>query len=154
MSGAHILSSVPNLLKLEWLQLWSVESFISFPKSTRTSKSEFGTKSYGQNTTSQHRLPGAPCPVRHLRKLQRLPLTASTRGMSGAPPDSPVHLSDAPHKAVELLFNGYIWVGAYINFTQPGIWRCGSRRDIPRHIVHISKIVYTQVLNRITQWLA
>jgi hypothetical protein len=29
-------------------------------------------------------------PVRHLRKLQRLLLTASTRGMSGAPPDSPV----------------------------------------------------------------
>jgi hypothetical protein len=25
------------------------------------------------------------CPVRHLRKLQRPPLTASTRGMSGAP---------------------------------------------------------------------
>jgi hypothetical protein len=33
---------------------------------------------------------GAPCSVRHLRKLQRLLLTASTRGMSGAPPDSPV----------------------------------------------------------------
>jgi hypothetical protein len=31
-----------------------------------------------------------PCPVSHLRKLQRLPLTASTRGMSGAPPDGPV----------------------------------------------------------------
>jgi hypothetical protein len=30
-------------------------------------------------------LSGAPCPVRHLRKLQRLPLTASTHGMSGAP---------------------------------------------------------------------
>jgi hypothetical protein len=43
---------------------------------------------------------GAPCLVRHLRKLQRLPLTASTRGMSGAPPDSPVHLSAAPQKAV------------------------------------------------------
>jgi hypothetical protein len=33
---------------------------------------------------------GAPCPVRHLWKLKRLLLTASTRGMSGAPPDSPV----------------------------------------------------------------
>ena len=50
----------------------------------------------------------APCPVRHLRKLQRLLLTASTRGMSGAPPDSPVHLSGAPQKAAELLSNGYI----------------------------------------------
>jgi hypothetical protein len=28
---------------------------------------------------------GAPCPVRHLRKFQWLLLTASTRGMSGAP---------------------------------------------------------------------
>jgi hypothetical protein len=34
---------------------------------------------------------GAPYPVRHLQKLQHLPLTASTRGMSSAPPDSPVH---------------------------------------------------------------
>jgi hypothetical protein len=38
----------------------------------------------------------APCPVHHLRKLQWLLLTASTRGMSGAPPDSSVHLSGAP----------------------------------------------------------
>jgi hypothetical protein len=51
---------------------------------------------------------GAPCPVRHLRKLQRLLVTVSTRGMSGAPPDSPVHLSGAPQKVAELLFNGYI----------------------------------------------
>jgi hypothetical protein len=28
---------------------------------------------------------GVPCPVRHLQKLQRLILMASTRGMSGAP---------------------------------------------------------------------
>jgi hypothetical protein len=48
------------------------------------------------------------CPVRHLRKLQRLLLTASTRGMSGAPPDSLVHLSRAPQKATELLSNSYI----------------------------------------------
>jgi hypothetical protein len=47
-------------------------------------------------------------PVRHLRKLQRLSSTASTRGMSGAPSDSPVHLSGAPQKAVELLSNSYI----------------------------------------------
>jgi hypothetical protein len=72
------LSGVPNLLKLIWLQLWDVESFISFPKSTRPSKSEFGAKSYDQNTTSEHGLSGAhwtircamsgvPCPVRHIR---------------------------------------------------------------------------------------
>jgi hypothetical protein len=36
------------------------------------------------------------CPMCHLRKLQWLPLMASTHGMSGAPPDSPVHLSSAP----------------------------------------------------------
>jgi hypothetical protein len=41
-------------------------------------------------------LSGAPCLVRHLRELQRLPLMASTRGMSDAPIDSPVHLSSAP----------------------------------------------------------
>jgi hypothetical protein len=46
--------------------------------------------------------------VRHLRKLQRLSLTASTRGMFGAPPDSLVHLFGAPHKAAELLSNSYI----------------------------------------------
>jgi hypothetical protein len=86
------LSGVPNFLKLVWLQLWDVENFISFPKSTRSSKSEFGSKSYGQNTSSEHGLSGAHrtvrcaiCPVRHLRKLQRIPLTASTHGMSGAP---------------------------------------------------------------------
>jgi hypothetical protein len=51
---------------------------------------------------------GAPCPVRHLQKLQQLLLTTSTRGMSGAPPDSPVHMSGAPQKAAELLSNDYI----------------------------------------------
>jgi hypothetical protein len=40
-----------------------------------------------------------PYPVHHLKKLQRLSLMASTRGMFGAPPDSPVHLSGAPRKA-------------------------------------------------------
>jgi hypothetical protein len=85
------LSGVPNLLKLVWLQLWDVENFISFPKSTRSSKSEFVAKSYSQNTTSKHGLSGAPCPVRHLHKLQRLPLTTSIGGMSGASSDSPVH---------------------------------------------------------------
>jgi hypothetical protein len=48
------------------------------------------------------------CPVRHLRKLQRLLLTASTHGMSGAPPDNLVHLFGAPQKAAELLSNDYI----------------------------------------------
>jgi hypothetical protein len=58
------LSGVPNLLKLMWLQLWDVENFISFPKSTRSSKSEFGAKSYGKNTTSEHGLSGAHRTVR------------------------------------------------------------------------------------------
>ena len=40
---------------------------------------------------------GAPCPVRHLRKLQRLVHVAC-----------PVHLSGAPQKAAELLSNSYI----------------------------------------------
>jgi hypothetical protein len=57
-------SGVPNLLKLVWLQLLDVENFISFPKSTRTSKSEFGAKSYGQNTTSEHGLSGAHRTIR------------------------------------------------------------------------------------------
>ena len=38
----------------------------------------------------------------------RLPLTTSLRGMSGAPPDSPVYLSGPPQKAAELISNGYI----------------------------------------------
>jgi hypothetical protein len=48
------LSGVPNLLKMICLQLWDVEDFIIFSKSTRSSKSELGAKSYGQNTTSKH----------------------------------------------------------------------------------------------------
>jgi hypothetical protein len=58
------LSGVPNFLKLVWLQLWDVENFISFPKSTRSSKSEFEAKSYGPNTTSQHGLSGGHRTVR------------------------------------------------------------------------------------------
>jgi hypothetical protein len=58
------LSIVPNLLKLVRLQLWDVENFISFPKSTRSSKSRFGAKSYGQNTTSEHGLSGAHRTIR------------------------------------------------------------------------------------------
>jgi hypothetical protein len=33
---------------------------------------------------------------------------ASTRGMSGASPDIPVHLSGVPQKAAELFSNDYI----------------------------------------------
>jgi hypothetical protein len=58
------LSGVPNLLKLVWLQLWDVDNFISFPKSTRSSKSEFGAKSYGQITTSEPGLSSAHRTVR------------------------------------------------------------------------------------------
>ena len=58
------LSGVPNLLKLVWLQLWDVENFIIFPKNTRSSKSEFGVKSYSHNTTSGHGLSGAHRTVR------------------------------------------------------------------------------------------
>jgi hypothetical protein len=58
------LSGVPNLLKLVWLQLWNVENFISFSKSIRSSKLEFGAKSYGQNTTSKHELSGAHRTIR------------------------------------------------------------------------------------------
>jgi hypothetical protein len=59
-AAAYEMSGGPNLLKLVCLQLWDVENFISFPKSTRSSKSEFGAKSYGQNTTSEHGLSSAP----------------------------------------------------------------------------------------------
>jgi hypothetical protein len=58
------LSGVPNLLKLIWLQLWDVENFIRFPKSTRSSKLEFRAKSYGQNTTSEYGMSGAHRTVR------------------------------------------------------------------------------------------
>jgi hypothetical protein len=47
-------------------------------------------------------------PVRHLRKLQRLPLMVGTRGMFDAPQESMVHLSGALEKVVELLSNYYI----------------------------------------------
>jgi hypothetical protein len=88
------LSGVPNLLKLVWLQLWDAENFISFAKSTRSSKSELELK-----VMAKIRQARMGYPVRHLRKLQRLPLKASTRDMSSAPPDSLMHLSGAPQKA-------------------------------------------------------
>jgi hypothetical protein len=46
------------------------------------------------------------CLVHRLQKLQWQPPTTSTHGLSIAPQDSPVHLSGAPQKAVELLSNG------------------------------------------------
>jgi hypothetical protein len=46
-----------------------------------------------------------------------------------------------------IFFSMTSWVGAYIYFTQPTIWRCGSPSNIPRHIVDILKCSYTQVLN-------
>jgi hypothetical protein len=52
------LSGVPNLLKMIWFKLYGIEDFIIFPKSTRSAKSEFGAKSYGQNTTRNHVLCG------------------------------------------------------------------------------------------------
>jgi hypothetical protein len=44
-----------------------------------------------------------------------------------------------------------LFVLGTINTPQPAISRCGSPRDIPRHILDIPKCSYTQVLNRITQ---
>jgi hypothetical protein len=105
---------VPNLLKMIRIQLWDIDVFISFPKSIRSSKSEFGAKLYDQNTTSilfcvgylvHSGLSDALCSACHLLKLQRLPLTASTCGFSSAPLDSPVHLSDTAQKVAELLSN-------------------------------------------------
>jgi hypothetical protein len=68
--------------------------------------------------------------------------------VSGGAPDCPVHPKT---ESCCFLSNGYICVGAYIYFTQPTIWKCGSPSNIPRHIVHISKSSNTQVLNRITR---
>jgi hypothetical protein len=92
MSGVHKRFSAPNLLKLTWIQHSDIDNFISFPKSPRSSKSEFGAKSYAQNTRSI--LFWARGPVHHLRKLQQLPLTASTRG--GPTHRSGVSSSEAP----------------------------------------------------------
>jgi hypothetical protein len=47
-----------------------------------------------------------------------------------------------------------IFVGETINTPQPTISRCGSPSNISRHNIDISKCSYTQVLNRITRWLA
>jgi hypothetical protein len=161
MSGAH---RTVRCAKFAQTDMASTMGYIEFHKlskkvqdhQNRSSELKVMAKIRQASTTCPvHTGPsGAACPVRHLRKLQRLLLTASTRGMSGAPPNSPVHLSGVSQKAAELLSNGYIWVEAYIYFTQPAIWRCGSPSNIPRHIVDISKCSNTQVLNRITRWLA
>jgi hypothetical protein len=42
-------------------------------------------------------------------------------------------------------------LGAINTPPQPAISKCGSPRDIPRHILDIPKCSYTQVLNRITR---
>jgi hypothetical protein len=44
-----------------------------------------------------------------------------------------------------------LFVLGAINTPQPTNSKCGSPRDIPRHIVDITKCSYTQVLNRITR---
>jgi hypothetical protein len=64
------------------------------------------------------------------------------------PPDCPVC-----RREHQVFPNDYIWVGAYIYFIQPTIWRCGSPCNIPTHVIDISKCSNTQVLNRITRWL-
>jgi hypothetical protein len=90
---------VPNLLKMIWLQIWDIEDFISFTKSRRSQKSKFGAKSYGQNTTSDpviHVLSGVHQTVRCSMfdaPSSKAPTATfnGTRGMYGAPLDSPVH---------------------------------------------------------------
>jgi hypothetical protein len=54
---------------------------------------------------------------------------ASTHGMSmsGAPLDSPVHLSGAPQKAAELLSNDYIWVGPIYTSPNPEFGGVGAQ---------------------------
>jgi hypothetical protein len=44
-----------------------------------------------------------------------------------------------------------IIVGGGYKYPQPGISRCGSPSNIPRHIVDLPKCSNTQVLNRITR---
>jgi hypothetical protein len=41
-----------------------------------------------------------------------------------------------------------------INTPQPDLSMCGSPSNIQRHKIDISKCSYTQLLNRITRWLA
>jgi hypothetical protein len=65
------------------------------------------------------------------------------------PPDSPVC-----RRGCSFSSKDYNLVGAYKYITQSTIWRCGSPSNILRHIVDISKCLNTQVLNRITWWLA
>jgi hypothetical protein len=60
MSGAHQTVQYAKFAQTGMASTRDVENFISFPKSTRSSKSELGAKSYGQNTTSRHGLSGAP----------------------------------------------------------------------------------------------
>jgi hypothetical protein len=134
------MSGVPDLLKRIWLQLWDVENFISFPKSTRSSKSEYGAKSYGQNTTSEHGLSCAPCPVRHLWKLQRLSSIASTRGMSGAPSDSPVR-----RRKLQNCFNFqrlYLSWGLYILHPTGHLEVWEPKRHTKAHSLHFQELIH------------
>jgi hypothetical protein len=82
-------------------------------------------------------------------------LQTSMVGWRGWAPDSEQCLSGAPVDRKLLLSVNRLEVwGEAINTPQPGIWRCGSPSNIPRHSIDISKCTYTQVLNRITRWLA
>jgi hypothetical protein len=156
----HKRFDAPNLLKLTWLQHSNIKNFISFPKSPGSSKSEFGVKSYAQNTRSI--LFWARGLVHHLRKLQQLPLTASTRG--GPTHRSCVSCSEAPiatsnglvhvevrctglvhHKkvrsAIESCNKGFLTASfscGSIYTIPPAIWRCGSPSNIPSEVMCIS----------------
>jgi hypothetical protein len=118
------------------------------------------------------RLSGAPG--------NRSPTTSSRWHYGGEPPDCPVNhqsirckadntptiiCNSQPQQLVapdclmcrreqQLSSNGYNWVGTYIYFTQPTIWRCESPSNIPRKVIHISMCPNTQMLNIITWWLA
>jgi hypothetical protein len=74
---------------------------------------------------------------------QRSPAMVISNGYRA--PDCPVC-----RREQQFFSNGYIWVGAYIYFTQPSIWRCGSPSNIPTHAIEIFNCSYTQLLNRTT----
>jgi hypothetical protein len=64
----------------------------------------------------------------------------------------PVHHRTVRCAAESISFSPMaLFVLGAINTPQPDISKCGSPRDIPRHIVDIPKCSYTQVLNRITR---
>jgi hypothetical protein len=65
-------------------------------------------------------------------------------------PDCPVH----PSIESCCFCPTTIIVGEAVNTPQLAIWGCGSPSNILRHSIDFSKCSYTQVLNRITRWLA